>query len=308
MKEKYIYWAVGLVFVSFALMIVSLGYEKAVGSRKHREGERAPKPIPRFAERDFSNVKNITTTDGAVMNLIPAGVFIRGSRPGEGDTDETPQLPVYVSAFYIDQYEVTNGQYEQFVKATKGPKPFIPFFEDEITKITAPELPAVGVSWDSAVAYCKWVGKRLPTEAEWEKAARWEDGRSWSWGNDDEIGRANLAGQDDGYLYTAPPGALDAGRSPYGPYDMIGNVNEWVADWYQEDYYGKAPQKDPPGPEKSRNRVFRGGSWNDLSQNARAAKRYAAVPHRTDAIIGFRCAAGLEEAAQVTSAERPADR
>ena len=300
MKDKYIYWVVGLVFLSFFLMLVSLGFEKAVGSRKHREGERGPAPAPHFAEQDFSNVKSVTTMDGAVMNFIPAGVFIRGTAMGEGDTDEMPQLPVYVSAFYIDQYEVTNGQYQQFVNMTQSTKPFIPFFEDEITKITAPELPAVGVSWTAAVAYCQWIEKRLPTEAEWEKAARWEDGRRWPWGDTDEVGRANLAGQDDGHQYSSPPGALAAGRSPYGPYDMIGNVNEWVADWYGEDYYATAPQKDPAGPEKSRNRVFRGGSWNDLSQNARSAKRFAAVPHRSDAIIGFRCAIDAEKISQIT--------
>jgi len=292
MKDKYLYAAIALVFLCFVLMLVSIGFQKIVGDRMALKGRHVAKPVRQsdLPTQDFSQVKTITTTDGAIMDFIPAGVFIRGSRSGEGDTDEMPQAALYVSAFYIDQYEVTNGQYTQFVQATKFPKPFIPFFEDDLGKITAPELPAVGVSWDAAVAYCKWVGKRLPTEAEWEKAARWEDGRKWSWGNTDEVGRANFAGDDDGFKYTAPPGKFASGRSPYGPYDMAGNVNEWVADWYQEDYYAHAPSKDPTGPEKSRNKVFRGGSWNDLSQNARAAKRYAAVPHRTDAIIGFRCA------------------
>jgi sulfatase modifying factor 1 len=291
MKEKYIYAAVAFIFLAFFLMLVSFAFEAVMGKRG-RVAKRDPKSVPMFdlSYQNVSALKTLTMPDGGVMDLIPPGVFIRGSRPGEGDTDEMPQLPVYVSAFYIDQYEVTNGQYEQFMKATKFPKPFIPFFEDEITKITAPALPAVGVSWDGATAFCKWEGKRLPTEAEWEKAARWEDGRKWSWGNTGEMGRANLAGDDDGFKYSSPPGSFPASRSPYGPYDMIGNVSEWVADWYEEDYYGKAPQKDPKGPEKARNKVFRGGSWNDMGLNARAAKRFAAVPHRTDAIIGFRCA------------------
>ncbi|HUJ80221.1 MAG TPA: SUMF1/EgtB/PvdO family nonheme iron enzyme [Nitrospiria bacterium] len=296
MKEKYIYAALALIFLSFVLMLVSFGLEKIMGVRTRQTGG-STGIVPQYdlSKEDYSSVKTLTMPDGTVMDLIPAGLFIRGSRPGEGDTDEMPQMPVYVSAFYIDQYEVRNGQYTQFTKATRFPKPFIPFFEDDITKITAPDLPAVGVSWDGAVAYCKWAGQRLPTEAEWEKAARWEDGRSWSWGNAEEAGRANLAGNDDGFQYTAPPGSYKAGRSPYGPYDMIGNVNEWVADWYQEDYYAKAPPKDPKGPEKGKDRVFRGGSWNDMLFNARAAKRFAAEPHRTDAIIGFRCAMDLPE-------------
>lgn len=302
MKEKHvnalIYGAIGLIFLSFLLMVFSLGFEKLFSKKQSREDEaRGPQAIPTYdlSNLAFAMAGTITTNDGATMNLIPAGIFLRGSKPGTGDLDEMPQSAIFVSAFYIDQNEVTNGQYAGFVTAAQVPKPFIPFFEDEISKITGPSQPAVGVSWDAAVAYCKWVGKRLPTEAEWEKAARWEDGRIWPWGNKDEFARANFMGAEDGYSYTAPPGAMKAGRSPYGPYDMAGNVNEWVADWYGEEYYSAAPQKDPQGPEMGRNKVFRGGSWNDLGQNARAAKRFAAVPHRTDAIIGFRCAMDVSD-------------
>jgi formylglycine-generating enzyme len=293
-----IYAAVGLIFLSFVLMVFSLGFEKLLGKKQYREdAARGPQAIPTYdvSALGFAMLNTVTTTDGVTMNLIPAGIFLRGSKPGDGDLDEMPQSAVFVSAFYIDQYEVTTGQYTDFIKATKFSTPFIPFFEDDISKITDPAQPVVGVSWDAAVAYCKWVGKRLPTEAEWEKAARWEDGRIWPWGNEDQFARANLSGADDGYPYTAPPGAMKAGRSPYGPYDMAGNVSEWVADWYVEDYYSQAPQKDPMGPEQTRNKVFRGGSWNDSSASARAAKRYAAVPHRTDAIIGFRCAMNVED-------------
>jgi sulfatase modifying factor 1 len=224
------------------------------------------------------------------MVLIPEGPFQMGSLASGGDLDEMPQHAVFLPAFYMDLKEVTQAQFAQFSQATQYPKPVVPVFQEELSLITKPELPVVGVPWDAAKDYCQWAGKRLPTEAEWEKAAGGEEGYRWPWGNDFLERASNLQGEEDGYKYFAPPGQFESGRSPYGLYDMAGNAAEWVMDWYDADYYKTAPFKVPKGPETGKFRVYRGGSWNDASGNARVAKRFAAAPHQTSAVIGFRCA------------------
>jgi formylglycine-generating enzyme required for sulfatase activity len=202
-----------------------------------------------------------------------------------------------LSSYYIDKKEITQQEYEQYVKMTKRGKPFIPVFEDDITKITKPEWPAIGMSWADAAAYCKWAGKRLPSEAEWEKAARGEGRRRYPWGDDFGPHRANLDGAEDGFKYLSSPGSFEVGRSPYGLYDMTGNVAEWVADTYDEHYYTKTPFRDPQGPSEGEHKVIRGGSWRETAHGARVAKRFQAKMWRTDSSIGFRCARDGEQSA-----------
>src|SRR3989441_1381371 len=177
------------------------------------------------ATADFSLYKTIVGDDGREMVEIPEGPFKMGSN--NGDYDEAPEHQVYLATFYIDKYEVTQADYDRFVRATKRGKPFVPVFDDDISKILKPELAAMGMSWADAAAYCQWAGKRLPTEAEWEKAAKGEGNRKHPWGDSLAPLDANLDGEEDGYKYLAPPGKLGAGRSPYGLYDMAGDGGEW---------------------------------------------------------------------------------
>jgi iron(II)-dependent oxidoreductase len=225
--------------------------------------------------------------DGAEMILIPAGEFIMGSPEGEGNDDEHPQHTVFLDAFYIDKYEVTNAQYKKFMDATGHKAPLSwnsegPFYQ--------PSQPVVGVNWYDAAAYAKWAGKRLPTETEWEKAARGTDGRKYPWGNEWDSSKCNSNVNGDGYKYIAPVGSFPAGASPYGVMDMAGNVFEWCADWYDGDYYSRTPQKNPKRSDSGDWRVMRGGAWYYDANVLRCALRGNREPTFAILHIGFRCA------------------
>ena len=292
MKRDAFFYGVVLAFVAFLLMIVSLAFEAWRSSESEKRAQSIKTDEVRVEGEvfDLSNLKIVNVADGVPMVLVPEGTFLMGSPPVEGDPDEIPQRTLYLSSYYIDLYEVTQAKYMQFMKATRRPSPTIPVFAEDLSLIMKPDLPVVGVSWEDAKAYCAWLGKRLPTEAEWEKAARGDRGFKWPWGNIFGAFMVNAAGEEDGYKYTAPPGLFAKGRSSYGLYDAAGNVAEWVLDWYDQDYYQKGPFRDPKGPDTGKHRVYRGGSWNDPSGGVRTAKRYAAAPHQTSAVIGFRCA------------------
>ena len=237
--------------------------------------------------RDFSIYETLVGDDGREMVLIPEGIFSRGS--DSGGYDEKPAQEIYLDAFYIDKYEVSVKEYNKYRKLTKYVKPSVPFFPGDDKVMDVPGHAVVGVSWHDAVNYCTWAGKRLPTEAEWEKAARGTHGLDFPWGNKILPKRANFAGTGDGYSFMGPIGSYPMGRSVYGVYDMAGNVSEWVNDYYDQFYYQKAPIMNPTGPETGKTRVFKGGSWDARSVDIRTSKRFAATPGRKDSIVGFRC-------------------
>ena len=239
--------------------------------------------------------------DGMSMVYVPAGDFTMGSPLGAGSDEEAPQHLVTLDGYWIDRTEVTNAQYHAFVGATGHRAPTlcnpVDMTYDDGDKA---DHPVVCVNWDDAQAYCAWAGGRLPTEAEWEKAARGDDERTYPWGSSLDGSRANYCdancelshkdmGNDDGYARTAPVGSYPVGASPYGALDMAGNVWEWVSDWYNFFYYAQSPQLNPRGPNMGEDRVLRGGAWTAFSTNVRSAFRAWLAPGKGDRAIGFRC-------------------
>ncbi len=223
------------------------------------------------------------------MVVIPAGPFIRGTN--DGGFDEQPQRTLFLDAFSIDRYEVTNHQYQQFVAATGHRKPGLPSrYAKSGSKVKGVNQPVVFVSWEDAAEYCRWRGKRLPTEAEWEKAMRGPDGRLWPWGNSEQPHGANWARVQDGHEVSARVGTFTTDISPYGVMDGAGNVLEWVADWYGETYYKDSPERNPPSPEHGTYRVLRGGGYTTTGSDIRITSRSKMMPDFRDETIGFRCA------------------
>ena len=223
------------------------------------------------------------------MVTIPAGPFIRGTEGG--GFDEHPQRTIYLDAFGIDRYEVTNHQYQQFVVATGHRKPGLPSrYAKSGAKVRGINQPIVYVSWEDADGYCRWKGKRLPTEAEWEKAMRGTDGRLWPWGDKELPDGANWARVQDGYEASARVGTFQSDKSPYGVMDGAGNVMEWVADWYDETYYKSSPDHNPPSPEYGTYRVLRGGGYTTAGGDVRITSRSKMMQDFRDETIGFRCA------------------
>ena len=250
------------------------------------------------------------------MVLIPAGTFQMGSTTG--DVDEVPVHTVELDAFYIDQHEVTNAKYQTFVAATGHPPPrgigytavyellkngYEPWNDPGFNH---PDQPVTTVTWFDATAYCEWVGKRLPTEAEWEKAARGGlEGARYPWGDTEpDNTSANFADSqtefewrspdvNDGFLFTAPVGTFPP--NGYGLFDMAGNVWEWCADWYSPTYYSDVqgaenPPRNPTGPDTGERRVLRGGTWYRAVHTIRNAERVSDFPSNSLNVVGFRCA------------------
>jgi formylglycine-generating enzyme required for sulfatase activity len=235
--------------------------------------------------------------DGAPMVLVPAGEFLMGSGKDSksAQDDERPAHRVYRDDYYIDQYEVTTARYAKFFQETKWREPYL--WSEQVLKQHT-NKPVVGVDWNDAVAYCSWAGKRLPTEAEWEKAARGTDQRMYPWGDQAPTDqRANFDHCCDFKDYGAltEVGSFEGGKSPYGAYDMAGNVWEWVADWYDEHYYGKSPEQNPKGPSTGIYRVIRGGSWGNGPESVRSADRCRAHSRETERHCGVPLRPGRSE-------------
>lgn len=237
-------------------------------------------------EPDESRTPVTGGTDNVKMVPIPAGEFQMGDSL-DGMSLALPVHRVYLDAFFIDAYEVTNAQYRKFMDATNHQAPR----EWNNPNFNAANHPVVGVTWHDAIAYATWVGKRLPTETEWEKAARGGIiGRRYPWGNELKQNDANYngVGEKDQWSYTSPVGSFTP--NDYGLYDMVGNACEWCMDWYDSNYYSISPNLDPAGPNAGTYRVLRGGSWHSSSESYLCvAYRHYSHPGGTSDCFGFRC-------------------
>lgn len=272
----------------------------------------------------------VSPKDGMVMMYVPAGEFSMGSN--DGWDNEKPVHTVYLDAYWIDQTEVTNEMFSTFIDATGYETDAEKAGESKVylkvnllyggwvevpgadwnhpigSSSNLSELdnhPVVHVSWNDAQVYCEWRGARLPTEAEWEKAAGWDDEkkehRIYPWGNTFLGTRLNFCDKncplnwadissDDGYEFTSPVGHYPEGISFYGLFDMAGNVWEWVADWHGKNYYSSSPSSNPKGPSSGSDRVLRGGCWGGDFSIIRSAIRGGAAPDNPGLSVGFRCA------------------
>lgn len=275
----------GLLLLSTAVLLAVPVAASGVEPREpvHKD---TPKPsVPALQ----SGKAGIIGKDGASMVLVIGGEFTMGDRMFG------PVHKVYLDAFYMDQYEVRTSLYAAFLKTVSREKPY----NWQLMNLqTDGDRPVIGVDWYDAVAYCRWAGKRLPTEAEWEKAARWTDGRTYPWGN----GRLDKTKASynwdrkrgwEGYRTLSLVGSYEAGKSPYNIYDLAGNVWEWVDDWYDRDAYKNSTTRNPQGPPAGEFKVFRGGSALSHSADVTAALRNRGSPTGRAITIGFRCAQSM---------------
>ena len=255
-------------------------------------GTSLPPIEPDLPEAPQADVRTSGVNDAPIeeaMVSIPAGLFTRGTIAG--GFDEQPVKRGRLDGYGIDQYEVRNHHYAAFVAATNHRKAGPPSrYAKNMARMRGANQPVVYVSWNDADAYCRWKGKRLPTEAEWEKAMRGGDKRLWPWGNEVDPLATNWAVARDGYDVTAPVGSFPRDVSPFGVADGAGNVIEWVADWYGEDVYGTPADRNPKGPEFGTYKGLRGGAYTTSGTDVRVTSRSKMVPDFRDETIGFRCA------------------
>ena len=295
-------WArrmVSVVFVGLLLSGLSLGHGLALADESvpvkpelvsPKPAEKTRRPARRSPAPKATALPKLPATvlgqDGAPMVLVPAGEFTMGSE--QGDDDEQPIHRVYLDSFYLDTFEVTNGRFAKFVAAIQSEPPW--GFADEETPVAQADRPVRWVTWLEATGYCLWAGKRLPTEAEWEKAARGTDGRTYPWGNDPPTAAHAVFGLTEGAETVSPIGNRHPGSSLYGVHDLAGNLYEWVTDWYDEAFYTRQPARNPRGPVEGTTKVQRGGSYINGPYRLRSAFRTKGDPTEHDPHVGFRCA------------------
>ncbi|OQX95654.1 hypothetical protein B6I21_04345 [candidate division KSB1 bacterium 4572_119] len=306
---------------SIILFVTSLFSIKPVFPQTEKELQELLYPTKKDSAIDstLTETKNLIINPDEMVH-VPAGNFIMGSEDFE--IDERPVREVFIDEFWIDKYPVTNSQYARFLNQFKD---FYPNRIDEIAKyidlnneyvkiVLQQDLylsisdyenhPVVHVSWYGADAYAKFYDKRLPTEAEWEKAARGIDGKLYPWGNEIDSSRANYWDSKDPFNDNTSPVGFYNGQmyegfqtqnshSSFGAYDMVGNVREWVADWYLRNYYSNSRNIDPQGPENGSQKVVRGGGFLFHKKELRATLRYSLEPDNTRQFIGFRCASSV---------------
>lgn len=250
----------------------------------------APAQVPTMIP--ITPVAKTSDKDGMTLLYVPAGEFTMGAASSDTQAalDETPQHTVYLDAYWIDQTEVTNAMYAKCVAAGKCEMSRVDSrtHSNYYSNAAFDNYPAINVSWADATTYCQWAGHRLPTEAEWEKAARGNDGRIYPWGN--ETPDASRLNFNNNIGDTTEVGKYSSGASPYGALDMAGNVWEWVQDFYSDNYYSSSPARNPENTTIGSLRLARGGSWYREASDVRVSKRGSLDPSYFVDNVGFRCA------------------
>ena len=289
--------------IAFLVVILFMAGLPIMGILK---GSPPPPLDPSFSQTAKPLVRETSSGEAPLtdeMVLIPVGRFIRGT--AAGGYDERPERVIYVDEFMIDRFEVTNHQYQAFVAATGHRKAAPPSrYAKNLSRMAGVNQPVTYVSWEDADEFCRWKGKRLPTEAEWEKAMRGTDGRLWPWGNEPDFTASNWNSVPDGFDAAAQVGSFPRDISPFRVADGAGNVMEWVADWYAEDAYRDAGDRNPKGPDHGVYKVLRGGGYTSSGTDVRITSRSRMVPDFRDETIGFRCAASSGEGRE-TDASKP---
>jgi formylglycine-generating enzyme len=279
-----------LILVSWLVVVIinnSFGSPKSQGpftiSSENNSGSSAASQVSKTPPPVSNEPPKMIADKGVSMVLIPGGEFEMGSLKGEGHSDEHPKHKVKVDTFYLDTHLVTFDQYDGFCEVTGKAKP-----KGKCGNNGRGSLPVINISWFDADAYCKWAHKRLPTEAEWERAVRGGTETVYFFGDDGtKLGRYAWFRDNSGDILN-PVESKDP--NAYGLYDMLGNVWEWCSDWYDENYYSKSPNRNPQGPSDGDQKVLRGGSWNYPAVYMRSANRYQDYPDLSFDYYGCRCA------------------